>query len=450
MSLDPKALVRFAPSPTGLLHVGNLRGALVNWLFARQTGADFLLRIDDTDTERSTAEYNAAIERDLMWLGLEWDQSARQSERLGRYSEAESKLVEAGRLYPCYETPEELETKRKLQMARGKPPVYDRAALDLSDEEKSALEAEGCKPHWRFLLEREVVAWEDIVRGPSHIDMASLSDPVLIRSDGRPLYMLPSVVDDMDHGVSHVIRGEDHVTNTAEQVQIFQALGGEVPAFGHFPLLTGAAGESLSKRLGSLSLAAIRDEGYEPLALLSLVAKLGTADPVEPFTSLDALVSSFDITRFSRSAAHFDMEELKHLNAKLLHLLSFEDVAEKLADLGLEGAGKDFWNAVRPNLGVLADAAGWWQVVNGEITPHIDDADFMAAAVGELPDEPWDDTTWGVWTKAVAAATGAKGKALFRPLRLALTGREHGPEMKNLLPLIGPARAVARLSSESV
>ena len=457
--------VRFAPSPTGLLHVGNIRLALVNWLFARKAGGSFLLRLDDTDDERSTPEFAAAIEADLGWLGLTWDRWARQSDRLVRYHDAAEALKAAGRLYPCYETADELGLKRKSLLARGLPPLYDRAALRLADGDRARYEAEGRRPHWRFKLDHTPVRWADLVRGPAHFEGAALSDPVLIREDGRPLYTLSSVVDDIDFAISHVIRGEDHVANTAVQIQLWQALGGPVPGFAHLPLLTDAGGQGLSKRLGSLSVSSLRDDdGLEPMALLSLLARLGTADAIEPVRTLEELIAGFDMARVSRATPKFDAEELKRLNARLLHLTPFAEVAPRLAALGLAGIGlagvglagvglagvdERFWLAIRPNLGRLADAAEWWQVTHAPVAPAAADPDFTRAAAALLPPEPWDETTWGGWVERIKAKTGVKGKALFLPLRLALTGREHGPELKNLLPLIGRERALARLSGST-
>jgi glutamyl-tRNA synthetase len=449
MNAPTPPVVRFAPSPTGLLHVGNLRGALINWLYAQAAGGTFILRMDDTDQERSSKAYADAIEEDMRWLGLIWDRLERQSDRVTSHNAAIDRLRADGRLYACYETPDELTTKRRLQMASGKPPVYDRSGLKLTDADRADLEAQGRKPHWRFLLDQEEVRWDDLVRGAVHFDAGSLSDPVVIRSDGTPLYMLPSVVDDMELAVTHVIRGEDHVANTAEQVQIFKALGGTVPVFGHFPLLAGSEGEGLSKRLGSLSLKDLRDEGFEPMALLSLVARLGTSDSIEPVAELDELVRTFDISHFSRGTAKFDPRELRRLNGKLLHDTPFDQVSARLADLGLEQADQVFWDAVRPNLELLPDVSVLWQVIHGPITPVLEDPAFVEQAADLLPELPWDEGTWKQWTTAVKEATGAKGKALFLPLRLALTGLDHGPEMKNLLPLIGSERAQARLRGES-
>ncbi|HKO09936.1 MAG TPA: glutamate--tRNA ligase [Alphaproteobacteria bacterium] len=443
--------VRVAPSPTGRLHVGNIRTALINWLFARRHGGTFLLRIDDTDEERSTRAYEEAIEQDLGWLGLRWDRFARQSDRLRHYAEAAQKLTALGRLYPCYETPEELELKRKMQLARKLPPVYDRAALKLSAEDKRTYESAGRLPHYRFLLSDRPVEWQDLVRGTVRFEPGHLSDPVLMRADGRPLYMLASVVDDLELGISHVIRGEDHVANTAPHIELFAALGGDPAtlAFAHLPLLTDASGAGFSKRLGSLSVGDLRASGVEPMALNSLLAKLGTSDSIEPRHSLDELVAEFDISHFSRSTPKFDLDELMRLNARLLHSTSFEAVAGRLEALGLSGVDRGFWEAVRGNLSRLDDAAIWWRVVHGELAPLIEDADFARQAAALLPSEPWDGGTWAAWTESLKRATRRNGKALFHPLRLALTGRERGPELAALLPLIGRARARARLNGEA-
>jgi len=440
--------VRFAPSPTGRLHAGNIRTALFNFLFARKTGGQLILRLDDTDTERSTREFARGIEDDLRWLGIEWAKQVCQSDRFGLYGAAVEKLRTSGRLYPAYETPEELELKRKRQLARGRPPVYDRAALKLTEEERTKLEAEGCKPHWRFKLEQRDVVWDDRVRGRQHVDAASLSDPVLVRADGTYLYTLPSVVDDIDLGITHVIRGEDHVANTAPQIQLFEALSGTPPAFGHHNLLVGVDGQALSKRDRALSIEALREEGIEALAVASYAAMLGTSDSVAPHASLDELVPGFDFAKLSRAPARFDPNELRLLNARLLHMLPFSAVADRLRAMGVTG-GEDFWEAVRANLAVLADAKLWWRVVEGPLEPVIGDRGLCRAAAELLPKEPWDGTTWSAWSSAVKEATGAKGKALFAPLRLALTGREHGPELKQLLPLIGRERAAARLEGKT-
>ncbi|HET8725920.1 MAG TPA: glutamate--tRNA ligase [Alphaproteobacteria bacterium] len=442
--------VRFAPSPTGLLHVGNARTALVVWLFARKAGGSFLLRLDDTDLERSTPEFAEAIERDLAWLGLVWDRFVRQSDRTARHDAAIRRLKEDGRLYPCYETLEELALKRKSRLAQGLPPIYDRAALQLTAADRARLEAEGRRPHWRFRLEPGAIEWTDLVRGPVRFDAADLSDPVLVREDGRPLYHGSSVVDDIDLRITHVVRGEDHVANTALHVQMIRALGGEPPAFAHLPLIADAAGQGLSKRLGSLSLQALREEeGVEPMAVASLLAKLGTSDPVEPHHSLDSLVQEFDWAKFSRATPKFDVEDIFRLNARILHDMPYAAAAERLSVLGLPPVGEAFWHAVRPNLSRLADIVEWWRVATGPILPVREDPAFAERAAALLPPEPWGEETWSRWTGAVKEATGAKGKALFQPLRQALTGLDHGPELKTLLPLIGRERAVKRLMGEA-
>jgi len=441
-------LVRFAPSPTGYLHIGNARPALFNWLFARRHSGRFLLRYDDTDIARSKAEYADAIAEDLGWLGIVPDQVIRQSERLAIYDAAADRLRGAGRLYPCYETADELDRRRKRQLARGLPPIYDRTALKLTAEQKAAFEAEGRKAHWRFLLEAREVAWDDLVRGASHVDCASLSDPVLVREDGSYLYTLPSVVDDIETGVSHVIRGEDHVTNTAVQAQIFEALGASLPTFGHHNLLTTASGEGLSKRLGHLSLRGLRETGVEALAVAALATLVGTSDAVRPVASLEELAGLVELAHVSRAPAKFDEHELETLSARTLHQLPLAAVADRLAALGVV-ADEAFWQAVRGNLAKLDEAAQWWRVVQGPIAPAIGDAGFAEAAARLLPAEPFEATTWKSWTQAVSAATGAKGKALFMPLRQALTGLDHGPELAALLPLIGRDKALKRLAGES-
>ncbi|MCW5731806.1 MAG: glutamate--tRNA ligase [Alphaproteobacteria bacterium] len=441
--------VRFAPSPTGLLHVGNARAAIVNWLFARSRGGSFMLRLDDTDQARSNAEYAARIEEDLRWLGLGWDRFARQSDRLARYQAAAEALRAKGRLYPAYETEEELARQRALRRARRLPPVYDRSALALGAAERARLEAEGRRPHWRFLLEAGSTAWTDGIRGEVRIDAATVSDPVLIRADGTPLYTFCSVVDDIDFGITDVIRGEDHVTNTLTQIQLFHALGAAPPVFAHFALLVGTDGEALSKREAALSLASLRETGIEPMAVASLIARLGTADPVEPRQTLAELVAGFDLSRFGRAAARFDEAELKHLSARILHGMDFARAAPRLREIGLAAAGEEFWRAVRGNLETMADARHWWRVVAGPLAGVIEAPEYLAQAAALLPPEPWGGDVWREWTAALRERTGRKGRTLFHPLRLALTAREHGPEMHNLLPLIGRERAQARLAGRT-
>ncbi|MGD9815286.1 MAG: glutamate--tRNA ligase [Hyphomonadaceae bacterium] len=439
--------LRFAPSPTGRIHVGNVRTALMNWLFALRQGGQVLLRIDDTDLARSTKAYEQAIEDDLRWLGLNWHERANQSARFDVYEKAAAKLKADGLLYPCYETEDELDRRRKIAQATGKPPVYDRAALKLSAADRAKLEAEGRRPHWRFKLSGARKDWVDLVRGPQSIDTASLSDPVLIREDGAFLYTLPSVVDDVDFKITHIVRGEDHVTNSGVQIEIFEALGGEVPAFGHFPLLVGADGGALSKRIGSLGVGELAAEGYEPMAVLSHLAKIGTSDPVEARLSIEQLAEEFDFAKIGRAPARFDPEELKRVNAAVLHQLDYASVRPRLAALDAD-RGEAFWNAVRANIVLLPDVKDYARIVDGPITPVIADAAFARAAAEALPSGPYDAMTWQAFTNAVKEKTGAKGKALFMPLRQALTGMDHGPEMAALFPLIGETRARKRLLGE--
>jgi glutamyl-tRNA synthetase len=441
--------VRFAPSPTGRLHVGNIYIALHNWLYARKAGGEFLLRLDDTDRERSTEDFANEIKADLEWLGLSWNLFDRQSVRLAIYDAAADKLRAAGRLYPCYESAEELSLKRKVQLGQGKPPIYDRAALKLTDADRARLEAQGVKPHWRFKLEPRDVAWDDLVRGAQHVDETSQSDPVLVRENGSYLYTFTSVVDDITFGITQVIRGNDHVTNTATQIQIFEALGAKAPEFAHLPLLVDAAGEGLSKRLGSLSIGQMRDDGLEPMAINAYLARIGTGDPVVPVRALDELVPAHDLGKFGKSSPRFDPEELKHLNARLLHHLPFEEARKHLAAIGLGDVDAAVWDAARANVEKVEDVAMWQSVVKGPVTPAIADSAFAAKAAELLPPEPWTAETWGAWTNAVKNATGRKGKELFMPLRQALTASDHGPELKLLLPLIGRERALKRLKGET-
>ena len=438
--------VRFAPSPTGRLHVGNVRTALVNWLFAKGQGGAFVLRIDDTDLARSTAEFEQGIEDDLTWLGMTWDERHNQSKRFDRYEEAAERLKASGRLYPAYETAEELDRRRKVQLSRGLPPIYDRAALELTEEQKAAYEAEGRRPHWRFKLDGKRVAWEDLARGHAEVDTASMSDPVLIREDGLFLYTLPSVVDDIDMAITHIIRGEDHVTNTGAQIEIFEALGAAVPGFAHMPLLVGADGAALSKRLGSLSISDMRDQGYEPIAITSHLGKIGTSDNLEVAPSIQALGDSFAFSKMGRSPARYDTADLDRLNAQALHEMDYATAQPRLQALDADlGAG--FWTAVRGNLNTFADVADMARIVKGPIQPVIEDATFAEAALRLLPDVI-DENAWSAWTNAVKAETGAKGKALFMPLRLALTGQPHGPDMAALAPLIGRDAIQRRLRGE--
>ena len=439
-----KPIVRFAPSPTGRLHVGNVRTALMNVLFAQAEGGTFVLRIDDTDLDRSTAEYEQGIRDDLSWLGVSWGKTFKQSDRFGMYDEAAAKLKAAGLLYACYETSDELDRQRKLLRVAGKPPIYNRAALELTDAEKSALEAEGRTPHWRFKLSGGTVTWHDLVRGEQTIDMSSLSDPVLIRGDGSYLYTLPSVVDDIEAEITHVIRGEDHVTNSGAQIEIFQALSRHLPQFAHTPLLVGADGKSLSKRLGSLSMLELRQQGIEPMSIASLLAKIGTSDAVEIRHSLKALADEFAFTKIGRAPARFDEKDLTALNAKLLHETPYADVKDRVP------GDEDFWNIVRANIEKISDIDDWADIVlkpmSGEIAAE--DKAFCETAAEFLPAKVTPET-WGSLIAHLKAETGRKGKGLFMPLRLALTGQQHGPSMDDMLQLLGADKAKARLRGQA-
>ncbi|MBZ8118333.1 glutamate--tRNA ligase [Roseovarius sp. LXJ103] len=435
---------RFAPSPTGYIHVGNLRTALMNYLIARKSGGTFILRIDDTDPERSKEAYVDALKEDLEWLGLTWDRVERQSQRLDQYHEAADKLREMGRFYEAFETPTELDLKRKKQLNMGRPPVYDRAALALTEAERDAFRAERGAGVWRFKLNQNRIEWNDGVLGDISIDAASVSDPVLIRGDGQVLYTLASVVDDTEMGVTHVVRGSDHVTNTATQIQIIEALGGTVPSFAHHSLLTGPQGESLSKRLGTLSLRDLRAQGVEPMALLSLMARLGSADPVELRTDMAELIDGFDIGRFGSAPTKFDVADLFPLTGRLIAARDYACVAGQIAALGVpEADAEQFWAVMRENITVMSDLEAWWTLCRDGAEPVIDDEDqeFVTEAMALLPARPWDATTWGTWTAAVKEQTGRNGRGLFMPLRKALTGQAHGPDMGQLLPLLQTVRA---------
>lgn len=430
--------VRFAPSPTGYMHIGNTRTALFNWLLAKKLGGKFMLRIDDTDKLRSKEEYELSLRDSLKWLGLTWEEEARQSARFDRYNAVVEKLKSEGRIYPCYETAEELEFMRKRLMNKGLPPIYDRKALCLTKEEISAYEAEGRKPHYRFKLLDGDIKWNDMVRGEVKYEAHNLSDPIIIREDGSYLYHLPSVIDDVDFGITHIVRGEDHVTNTASQVQMFAALGGKVPSFAHLPLLTGKEGK-LSKRLGSLGVRELRAEGVEPMAISSFLAKLGTSEAIEPFYDLETLAASLDFAKIGRSQPKFDVEELKIFNTKFVHAAPYGYVKERA------GVDENFWNAVKGNLAIVDDINAWKEICHQKVKPLIEDKTLTDAAAELLPPEPWNEETWNAWVNEVKAQTGKKGKELFHPIRKALTAQENGPELKILLPLMGRAKAYNRL-----
>ncbi|MBV7265873.1 glutamate--tRNA ligase [Erythrobacter ani] len=432
---------RFAPSPTGRLHVGNIRTALHNWMLARKAGGEFILRIDDTDAARSKEEYVEAIRADLAWLGLTADREERQSKRLDKYETAFQALREAGRIYPAYETQQELELKRKVQLGRGLPPIYDRGALDMSNEERATKEAEGIAPHWRFKLDHEEeISWEDGIRGASKFDPRLLSDPVIRRADGSWLYMLPSTVDDIDMGVTQVLRGEDHVSNTAVQIQMFTAMDAVVPAFAHEALLVGREGK-LSKRLGSLGCDSLRKRGIEPEAIIAVLARLGTSLPVEAISDRAKLLDTFALSTFGRAPAKFDDADLERINTALVHAMPYDAVKHRLPE-GMDEAG---WHAIQPNIDILDDAEEWWGLVTGPIE-HVDFSDADRAYLGQAVNHlRWSKDPWVELTSALKETTGRKGKALFLPLRQALTGMDHGPDMGELLPLIGETKTRARL-----
>ncbi len=435
---------RFAPSPTGLLHVGNARPALINWLFARKAGGRFLLRMDDTDTARNTEANEAAIYQDLAWLGLDWDETFRQSDRLELYNAAAERLKQSGRLYPCFESEEELRYKREQRLKRGQAPIYDRAMLKLTAEQRTNAEAGGKRPYWRFRLSNGAETWQDLVLGQRQVKLTAVSDPVLIRADGTPLYTLTSVVDDLASEVTHVVRGEDHVTNTGVQMDLISALGGNSTrfSFAHLPLLLDEAGDKLSKRAGSVPLRGLRSDGMEPRAIASYLARLGSSADPEPM-SMEELVADFSFARFSASSPRFDMRQLTAMNRHVLQGMAFAEVSPRLP----AGATEAFWLAIRGNLDLLVEARGLWDVVAGTIVPPVIEGEgaFLRQAAEMLPAEPWDDAVWTRWTNALKAATGRRGKELFMPLRLALTGEDHGPELRALLPLIGRTRAAGRL-----
>ncbi len=430
--------VRFAPSPTGYMHIGNTRTAVFNWLLAKKLGGKFMLRIDDTDVLRSKKEYEDALRDILVWLGFNWDEEARQSARMARYDEVVARLKAEGRVYACYETAEELEVMRKKLMTKGLPPIYDRGALKLTAEQISAYEAEGRKPHYRFKLIPGNIDWDDLVRGHCHYDAANLADPVIIREDGSYLYHLPSVIDDADFGITHIIRGEDHVTNTAAQIQMFEAVDGKIPTFAHLPLLTGKEGK-LSKRLGSLGVRELRAEGVEAMAICSFLAKLGTSEAIEPFYDLETLAQSLDLTKLGRSQPKFDEEELKTFNTRFVRNMPYDAVKGRIK------SDEAFWNAVRGNLNVVDDVNEWEQICHQTVKPVIEDKALTDVAAELLPPEPWNSETFNAWLAEVKAQSGKKGKELFHPLRKALTAQENGPELKTLLPLIGRDRAYKRL-----
>lgn len=440
-------ITRFAPSPTGKLHIGNARTAIICYLYTKSLGGQFMLRMDDTDAERSSEAFAESIQHDLKWLGLEWDIFARQSDRQARYDEVIEQLIQAGRLYPCYETPEEIDIKRKMLLNRGLPPIYDRAALQLTEEEKAQFELEERPKHWRFKLdETKTITWNDKVKGTIQFEAKHLSDPVLIRANGTPTYMLPSAIDDIDFGITHVVRGEDHVSNTAIQIQLFEALGNKIPEFAHTSLIKSAEGK-ISKRIGGFSLEELQENGIEPLAIDNLMARLGSSKPVEYHTSLSSLIKAFDIKSFSTSSAVYDVKDLERINKKIIHKFSYDDVKERPE---LQGIDANFWNVTSANLQTVSEIKEWWSICKEAVEPQVEEEDvtFTKEAASLLPAGEWDDTTWSSWIATVKEETGRKGKQLFMPLRQALTGKSHGPELCYILPLIGRDKVIARLNGK--
>ena len=439
--------VRFAPSPTGFLHIGNFRTALVNFLFARKEKGHFMLRIDDTDHERSSLEFEKAIIEDLSWMNFKWDSLEKQSNRLKRYDEALETLLDKKRAYACYETAEELSLKRKAQLSSGKPPVYDRSSLRLSDSDVADLKSKGKKPHYRFLLDHSEVIWNDLIKGGSKYHMSSLSDPVILREDGRVIYTLASVVDDIDFDITHILRGEDHMTNSAAQIQLFEALGSAAPNLGHLSLLTDISGAGLSKRLGSLSLKDLRNEGIHPMAISSLLSKVGTSDPVEIKKEIETIILYFDINKFGKSKSKFDKNELSLLNSKIYQLIDFEEIDEDLKKMNIS-ITKEFWNLIRGNIALLKNVKDWWDICFGTIDSIIENQDFLDSALEALPKDQFNEKTWSTWTQKLSQITGKKGKELYMPLRLCLTGQNKGPEMADLILMMGRDKVIKRLSNQ--
>ena len=440
--------VRFAPSPTGYLHIGNFRTALVNFLFARNVNGHFMLRIDDTDQERSSLEYEEAIKEDLSWMSINWDSLEKQSSRLSNYDDALENLLDKKRAYPCFETAEELSLKRKGQLSSGKPPVYDRSALKLSDSDIADLKSKGKKAHYRFLLNHTDVNWDDLVKGPSKYNMSNLSDPVILREDGRVIYTLASVVDDIDFKVTDILRGEDHMTNSAAQIQLFEALGSSAPRLGHLSLLTDISGSGLSKRLGSLSLKDLRHEGFEPMAISSLLSKVGTSDPIDVFKDIKQIIKEFDINKFGKSKPKFDQNELSNLNSKFFQLMDYEDIINKLKTMDLN-ITKEFWYLIRGNIEILDDVKIWMNVCFGNIQTKNIDSDLLSLALKLLPHDQFNENTWSIWTNLLKIESGKKGKDLYKPLRLCLTGQDNGPEMANLISIMGRDKVTERLSFDT-
>lgn len=436
---------RFAPSPTGFIHVGNTRTALICYLMAKSRNGEFMLRMDDTDTERSKEEYVEQIQKDLKWLGINWDIFSRQSERSARYEEIKQKLIAEGKLYACYETPQEIEIKRKMLLNQGKPPIYDRQGLKLSNEQKQEFEKQGRKPHWRFKLDEDKkIAWQDIIKGEISFDAKNLSDPVLIRENGMPTYMLPSAIDDVDFNITHVVRGEDHVSNTAIQIQLFDAIGGKAPQFAHHSLMKTKNGK-ISKRDGGFDIKTLKENNIEAATITSFLAYLGTSKPIEPCVEIEKLIKDFDLSIFSKAAAIYDEIELERLNPKVLRHYHYNQIKDRKS---MEGINIDFWQSIHNNINKLSEVKLWNDICNKQIDPVIDeeDVEFLSDIAKILPDNNWSENTWDEWINNIKKITDRKGKKLFMPIRKALTAIEHGPELKYILPLIGKEKTLNRLT----
>ena len=429
---------RFAPSPTGLLHVGNVRSAILNWVYSKKNNGNFILRLDDTDQSRSTKEFEEKIKENLNWLGINWDKTFNQSKRVENYNFKIEKLKNDGRLYPCFESSEELSLKKKSLLASGKPPIYDRSSLLLNGEEIIKKISSGKKPHWRFKLEEGIIEWDDLIKGNVNFDPKNLSDPILIREDGSLLYHLPSVIDDVEEEITHIIRGEDHISNTAFHIQLFKALDAKAPHFAHHPFLTDQEGKGFGKRIGSLSIENLKSEGYEQITILNYLTNIGSSEDIKPEISIDNIVESFDIKNISNSSAKFSERVLKSLNSDVLKNYKFEQVNKKL-DLEIKGIDLEkLWIFSQNNIEFLKDVKDWVKTIDSiiPIEQHDIPNNLIKSAIENIPEEPFTYETWDKWTKSIMEQTGLKGKSLFMPLRLILTGKERGPELKNFLPLL--------------
>ena len=438
---------RFAPSPTGLLHIGNARSAVINWAYIKNKGGDFILRIDDTDLERSKKKYENKIKENLLWLGLSWSKTFNQSQRKDIYDKKILLLKESERIYPCFESAEELSLKRKTQLLSGKPPIYDRSALKLTSNQIENLIKEGKTPHWRFKLEDEIIEWQDLIKGKVSFDSKNLSDPVLIREDGSLLYHLPSVVDDVEENITDIIRGEDHITNTAFHIQLFKSLNAKIPHFGHHPFLTDEEGKSFGKRLDSISIQKMYEDGFESLTLLNYLLSIGTRKNLSKEKNIDKLVNNFNIDNLASSSPKFSISVLKLLNKDLLQSYDFSDTKKKFIDLNIKDASEDFWIFIKNNINYFSESLDWIKVINSTEIYIQEPNDYLNAAAELLPEDPYDETTWDVWTDLIKNKTGKKGKELFMPIRFALTGREKGPELKYLLPLLTKEHILKKLGN---